>query len=313
MEKNAELQNSHVKKDKSNFNTLDLTLVQRLDAGEIIVADGATGTMLISAGLPQDIAPEQWNIDRPEEIIKLHKSYITAGSQIILTNTFGGSRLRLDRHQLGNKVQEFNKAGAELAKLAAGNDAYVAGDIGPTSEMMEPFGTLTFDLAVEVFAEQAAALAAGGVDAIWVETMTDLEEIKAAVTGIKQVTSLPVLCSMSFGKTGFTMMGVSPIQAAETLAPLGITALGINCGEGLEILDSIFEQIKSVDPKLALIAKPNAGLPQIIDGTLKYDITPEQFAGWIKHFVEGGVQIVGGCCGSNTEFIKTIKETLKPV
>lgn len=290
----------------------ELSLKKRLSIGEILIADGATGTMLIAAGLDQDTAPEQWNIDNPEQIINLHKAYIKAGSQIILTNTFGGTSIRLERHGFSNRVAELNKAGAELAKKAAGNLAYVAGDVGPTSEMMEPFGTLSFDQAVDAFAEQTSALAAGGVDAIWVETMTDLDEIKAAVTGIKQVTNLPVFCTMSFGKTGFTMMGISPKQAVETLIPLGISAFGINCGEGLEILDSIFSQVKSVAPDLPLIAKPNAGLPVMVNGKVKYDITPEDFAEWIKHFTEFGVQIVGGCCGSNTAFIEAIKKKLAP-
>lgn len=298
--------------EKLAFDIHEKSLSQRLRDGEILIADGATGTMLFAAGLSQETAPEQWNIDNPEQIINLHKAYIDAGSQIVLTNTFGGTSIRLDRHGFSNKVEEFNKAGAVLAKKAAGNSAYVAGDIGPTSEMMEPFGTLSFDQAVDAFAEQASALAAGGVDAIWVETMTDLDEIRAAVTGIKKVTNLPVLCSMSFGKTGFTMMGVSPKQAAETLAPLGISALGINCGEGLEILDSIFSQIKTAAPGLPLIAKPNAGLPVMVNGKVKYDITPEDFAKWIKHFTDSGVQIVGGCCGSNTLFIEAIKNILVP-
>ena len=295
-------------KDKKGIH--ELSISKRLEAGEILIADGATGTMLIAAGLPQDTPTELWNVENPEQIIKLHCSYIEAGSQIILTNTFSSNKVRLERLGYADRAAEFNKAGAQLAKKAAGDRAYVAGDIGPTAELLEPFGTLSFDLAVESFAEQAAALVSGGVDALWVETMTDLEEVKAAITGIKQVTNLPVLCSMSFGKNGFTMMGNTPSQAAEAVIELGVAAFGINCGEGLENLDEIFAQIKSVSPKLPIIAKPNAGLPKVEDGKIMYDVNPEEFAKWIKHFTEGGAQIVGGCCGSNTSFIAAIKDAL---
>lgn len=284
----------------------DVKITQRLNDGEVLIADGAAGTTLIAAGIPGGVPPEQWNVERPEVILALHRSYLEAGSQIILTNTFGGSRSKLAKFSQGEKVREFNLAGARLARQAAGDRAYVAGDLGPTGELMKPMGPLTFERAVENFAEQAAILAEAGVDLLWVETMMDLDEARAAVTGAMQACDLPVFCSLSFGKKGRTMMGVSGKKAAETLWPLGLAAIGANCGEGLEPVEIALKQMREAVPEAPLIAKPNAGLPHMVGGQAVYDVGPLEFTPHMVDLVGLGAQVVGACCGSNPEYIAAI-------
>jgi len=286
------------------------TLTEYLAQGNRLIADGATGTMLMAAGLPPGGAPELWNVEQPEKILALHHAYLEAGSQIILTNTFGGSRIKLEKTRLGERTHELNLAAARLAKLAAAGRAYVAGDIGPSGELMQPMGPLTFDAARQAFAEQAAALAEGGVDAIWVETMTDLNEAKAAVEAARQITDLPVLCSMSFGRKARTMMGVSAKQAAAELWPLGLAAVGANCGEGLEMIPEVLRQMREAVPGVPLIVKPNAGLPKLVAGQTVYDILPVDFAAQMKEFVAQGAQIIGACCGSSPAFIQALQQMI---
>ncbi len=279
---------------------------QVLAEGKILIADGATGTMLMAAGLPPGATPEQWNVEQPDKILALHRAYLDAGSNIILTNTFGGSRIKLEKAGLGDRAIEFNQAAARLARQAAGEQAWVAGDIGPTGELMKPMGQLTLESAEQTFAEQAAALAEGGVDLIWVETMSDLNEAKAAVRGARGVTDLPVFCSLSFTRRARTMMGVTPKQAVETLWPLGLTAIGANCGEGLEMIPAVLQQMREAVPEVVLIAKPNAGLPKLVNGQTVYDVHPEDFAARMEEFTALGAQVIGSCCGSSPEYIKLI-------
>jgi 5-methyltetrahydrofolate--homocysteine methyltransferase len=287
-----------------------LNLLEYLDSGKILLADGATGTMLMEAGLPPGVAPELWNVEQPDKIIALHQAYLEAGSQVVLTNTFGGSRVKLAKNNLGERVSELNRAAASLARQAVGERAFVAGDIGPTGELMQPMGLLTEEHAQQTFAEQAAALAEGGVDLIWIETMTDLSEARAAVMGARQATNLPVFCSLSFGKKARTMMGVSAAQAARELWPLGLTAIGANCGEGLEMIPEVLAQMRQAAPEARLIAKPNAGLPKLIGGQTVYDTPPQDFAVRISEFVGLGAQVVGACCGSSPEYIRAIRSII---
>ncbi|MEW5868791.1 MAG: homocysteine S-methyltransferase family protein [Chloroflexota bacterium] len=282
------------------------SLREYLASGKRLVADGATGTMLMAAGLPPGTAPEVWNVEQPEKVLALHAAYLQAGSQIILTNTFGGSEIKLAKTGVTGRAYELNLAAARLARQAADGRAYVAGDIGPTGELMHPMGSLNYEKALETFSEQAAALVEGGVDALWVETMSDLQEARAAVTAARQAGDLPVFCSLSFGRRGRTMMGVRPSQAAEVLWPLGLTAIGANCGEGLEMIPEVLRQFREALPEAVLIAKPNAGLPRLVQGETVYDVGPEAFAGCIVEFGELGAQIVGACCGSSPAFIEAI-------
>jgi 5-methyltetrahydrofolate--homocysteine methyltransferase len=284
-------------------------LTEYLAQGNRLIADGATGTMLMASGLPPGAAPELWNAEQPDKILELHRAYLDAGSQIILTNTFGGSRIKLEKSGLGERTYELNLAAARLAKQAAAGQAYVAGDIGPTGELMQPMGPLTPETARQAFAEQAAALAEGGVDVLWVETMTDLSEAKAAVEAARQVTHLPVFCSLSFGRKARTMMGVSAKLAAAELWPLGLAAVGANCGEGLEMIPEVLRQMREAVPGAPLIVKPNAGLPRLDAGQTIYDILPGDFAAQMKEFVAQGAQVIGACCGSSPAFIRALKQS----
>ena len=290
-------------------------LLTCLERGAVLVADGATGTMLQSMGLSAGALPELWNVERPGAIRTLHRAYLDAGSDVILTNTFGGSRIKLERAgRLGGRTEELNQAAAVLAAEMAGERverrAYAAGDIGPTGELMVPYGLLSYEEAVDVFAQQAGALAAGGVDLIWIETMSDLSEAKAAVEGARQATELPLFCSLSFGSGGRTMMGVTPAAAAQALWPLGLTAIGANCGEGVDLIQPVLTQMRDALAEMGscppLIAKPNAGLPRLVDGETVFDLDPAELAAHVPCFIEWGARIVGACCGSSPEHIAAI-------
>ncbi len=283
-----------------------------LESHPVLVADGATGTTLQKAGLPPGAAPERWNLERQDEVRALHRGYIEAGADMVLTNTFGGTAIRLKREGLGDRVAEINRAAAELAREVAGSSALVVGDIGPTGEMLAPLGTLAYEDAVAAFAEQARALAEGGVDVILVETMSDLTEVEAAVTGVRQATDLPLMVTMSFDTKGRTMMGVKPERAAQALLALGVDVMGANCGRTLtETLEAVLKMREAV-PDAVLMAKPNAGLPHAEGGDLVYDVTPDVMADYARRFVdEAGVAIFGGCCGSTAAHIRAVADALK--
>lgn len=283
----------------------------RLSEKDVIVLDGATGTMLQSAGLPTGTAPELWNIERPDVILDLHTSYVDAGAEAILTNTFGGTRLRLEKTGLGKSVGKINLRAAQLARQVAGEDRLVFGDMGPTGLMMMPFGDLSVTKAVDAYAEQAGYLAEGAVDAIFIETMSDLQEAIAAVRGAQQATKLPILVSMSFDTHGRTMMGVTPEQAAEKLWQLEVDAIGANCGRSLaENLEAV-KKMKAAVSEATLLAKPNAGLPHVKSGESVYDVTPETMAEFALEFALLGVKIIGGCCGSTPSHIQGMSAALK--
>lgn len=283
----------------------------RLSRGGIFIADGATGTTLQKAGLPPGAAPERWNLENPDAIRALHRGYVEAGSDLILTNTFGGSRPRLEMEGLGDQVHEINLTAARLAREVAGDEVLVLGDIGPTGQLMEPLGTLTYDDAVSAFAQQAAALAEGGVDAILIETMSDLGEAKAAVEGARRVTELPILVTMSFDTHGRTMMGVKPVDAAKELLALGVDVVGANCGRTLsENLEAI-RQMREAMPEATLMAKPNAGLPRMEGSESVYDVTPEVMADYARKFADLNVKIFGGCCGSTRDHIRAVSLALR--
>jgi 5-methyltetrahydrofolate--homocysteine methyltransferase len=287
-------------------------LRQRLSEPGIIILDGATGTQLQQMGLPAGKAPELWNLENPEAVKKHYRAYLEAGSDAILTNSFGGTRPRLEMEGSGDLTHEINVAAAKLAREVAGPDRLVLGSMGPTGVLMEPMGELTYDKAVGYFAEQAAALAEGGADGIHIETMSDLQEAKAAIEGAHQATDLPVTVTMSFDMHGRTMMGVRPEDAVKELWAMDVLAVGVNCGRTLEENLKALTEMRTAAPEVTLIAKPNAGLPRMEDGVeAVYDVTPEIMADYALKFGAQHVKMLGGCCGSNPSHITALKETLK--
>lgn len=279
-----------------------------------LLLDGAMGTMLMAAGLEQGAPPEGWNVEHPDRVRAVHRAYIEAGSNIILTNSFGGTRFRLKLHSLQDRVAELNRAAATVARAeadAAGRPVLVGGSIGPTGELFTPMGTMTFEEARAAFAEQAAALDEGGVDILWVETMSDLEEVRAAVEGAKSVSNLPVAATMTFDTHGHTMMGVSPAKALEVMSSFGLAALGANCGNGPAEIEEVIETMHSLSPDTILIAKSNAGIPHWVDDELYYDGTPEVMGEYTKRVFGLGASLIGGCCGSSPAHIKAMGEALQ--
>jgi methionine synthase I (cobalamin-dependent) len=280
-----------------------------LQSQEPLLLDGAMGTMLMDAGLESGDPPEAWNVEYPERIRAVHRAYIQAGSRVVLTNSFGGSAFRLKLHNLQDRVRELNRAAAENARVeadAAPHTVLVAGSMGPSGELMDPLGLLTHDEAVAGFAEQAAALAEGGADLLWIETMSDLSEVRAAVEGARSACDLPVAATLSFDTRGYTMMGVSPAQALEALRELKLVAIGGNCGNGLSEIEGVVEAMHAVDPAMVLIAKANAGMPKWINNELVYDATPDVMAGYARRVHGLGARLIGGCCGSTPAHIQAM-------
>jgi methionine synthase I (cobalamin-dependent) len=285
-----------------------------LAEGGPIVADGAMGTMLFAAGLQFGDPPEVWNLSQPELVRRIQRGYLEAGSRIVMTNTFGGNRLRLRLHGLEGRVAELNRTAAILLRTevdSAGGRALVAGDIGPTGEIMAPLGTLAEEEAVDVFAEQAAALIAGGVDVIWIETMSHLSEIKAAIQGVRQVSAgIPIIATMTFDTRGHTMMGVSPEAAVAALAAWGADAIGGNCGNGPDELLPVIERMHAVAPDVVLVAKSNAGMPELVDMRAVYRADPAMMAEAAVGFRNAGARIIGACCGSTPAHLAAMAAAL---
>jgi 5-methyltetrahydrofolate--homocysteine methyltransferase len=281
--------------------------LSRLKSGSFIVADGAMGTMLQSVGLPAGASPEAWLLENPDRVCGVHRAYVEAGADLILTCTFGGTRARLKRPGLSDRVAEVNRRAVEVAREAAEDRTYVAGDIGPLGEFLAPIGKITYEQAVDIFAEQAGALTEAGVDVLYIETMSDLNEARAAVEGAQQVSSgVPITITLSFDRNGWTNMGVSPEQAARTLVAMGVDGIGANCGATLEMTEGALEKIHEVAPQAILIAKPNAGKPRMVNREEVYDAMPADMAEYALKFVALGARIVGGCCGSTPEHIQAI-------
>jgi 5-methyltetrahydrofolate--homocysteine methyltransferase len=285
-----------------------------LAEGGPILADGAMGTMLFAAGLQFGDPPETWNVAHPDVVRRIHRGYLDAGSRIVMTNTFGGNRLRLRLHGLDSRVSELNRTAAILLRAevdAAGGRALVAGDIGPTGEIMAPLGTLEAAEAEDVFAEQAAALIAGGVDLIWIETMSHLSEIEAAIAGVRRASErIPIVATMTFDTRGYTMMGVSPEAAVTALAAAGADAIGGNCGNGPDELLPVIEKMHAVAPDVVLVAKSNAGMPELVDLRAVYRAEPPVMADAGLAFRDAGARIIGACCGSTPAHLAAMAEAL---
>lgn len=279
-------------------------------AESVLVSDGAMGTILQERGLDDGGAPELWNVERPEEIEAILEAYASAGARFITTNTFGGTRGRLALHGLEARVEELNRAGAEIARRVADRHpgTFVMGDIGPSGDLMEPMGILTMESAQEIFAEQIRGLVAGDVDALLIETMSDVSEVEAAVNAAKEVApSLPIIATMSFDTNLRTMMGVKPAQAVQHLSGLGVRIIGANCGRGVDEMRVIAEEMVGVRPEgVFIITQSNAGLPMLVGDTFIYQGTPEEMARHAKEMQELGVNIIGSCCGSSPAHTEAI-------
>ncbi|MBC7235831.1 MAG: homocysteine S-methyltransferase family protein [Chloroflexi bacterium] len=283
---------------------------QALMGDEIILGDGAFGTMLQAQGLPPGVMPEQWNVDNPSAVQAVHRAYLEVGSQFVTTNTFGGNRLRLESVGLGGRVVELVRLGVELAREVVDGRAWVAGGIGPTGHLMEPYGTLSVAVAEEAYAEQAAALVEAGADFILIETMNDIEEACAAVRAAKKVSALPVFCTFAFNARGRTMMGLRPEDAARRVEEAGGEAVGANCGEGPQAVAAALQGMRGAT-KLPLIAQANAGVPKVGEhAQAVWDVSPEQMAEHVLNFISLGARIVGGCCGTGPGHIAAIAKAL---
>ncbi len=286
-----------------------------LKEGKFLISDGAWGTLLQGKGLKAGECPELWNIENPDAVYEVAKSYVDAGSDMILTNSFGGSRYKLEKYGLENKVSEINRKAAEISKSAVSGQ-FVFGSVGPTGKILM-MGETTEDELYEVFKEQTVALADGGADAILIETMSDLEEAKIAVKAAKENTQCEIICTMTFEKTvdgAFkSMMGVSPLQMVDEIIPAGADIIGANCGNGTEGMISIVKEIRSVNTDIPVLIHANAGMPVYEDGKTVFPETPEEMASYLEEIKEAGANIFGGCCGTTPEHIAKLKEKLKKI
>jgi len=291
-----------------------ISLKDRIARG-VFILDGAMGTELFARGIEAGTCNDYLNIDSPDIVLDIHRAYLQAGSDAVLTNTFGANRYILARHGLADKVEKINTAAARIARRAAGDEKYVLGDIGPSGDFLEPLGNLKPEELKDAFTEQAKALAAGGVDGFIIETMTALDEVTIAVEAVKSVGDLPVFVSLAYDPAGDefkTMMGVDPAGAIAKLIPLGVDAIGFNCG-GLT-LDQYVKLARiyagQAEGKTALLAEPNAGRPELIDDKAVYKVTPEEFGQAAKEIHSAGFNIIGGCCGTTPEHIKAVTTSL---
>ncbi len=277
-----------------------------------VLFDGALGTTLMAEGLPSGDLPERWNLEAPEKVKSVHKRYFEAGSDVVLTNSFGANRLKLKKKNLDRDVFQLNTQGAQLAKAVRPPHRFVAGDMGPSGELIAPLGTVTAQEMEEIFAEQAKALASGEVDLIIVETMFSLQEALAALRGVRKVTDCPLFVSLTYESKNrgyFTMMGETPEVCAKALESEGVDVVGANCTLGSREMIPLARVLRDAT-SLPVIIQPNAGKPRLKDGETIYDQDPEEFADDVQAIVEEGVNLVGGCCGTTPKFISALHRRL---
>jgi 5-methyltetrahydrofolate--homocysteine methyltransferase len=304
----------------------------RIQGGPFVL-DGAMGTQLFARGVELGQCNDWLNVESPAPVMEIHRAYFDAGSDAVLTNTFGANRYALARHEYADKAYEISQAGARVARKAAGDTRYVLGDIGPTGDFLEPLGTLRAEQVREAFAEQVQGLRAGGVDGFIIETMTALDELALAIEAARAAgDGLPILASMSFdkGAAGFrTMMGVDVPTAVAKMVSLGVDAVGFNCGtasleEYIELARAYTAAVRScvegVPPSnrgqdardtVQVFAEPNAGKPELVDGQAVYRVTPKEFAAACEQIRDAGIHILGGCCGTSPQHIRAVADVLK--
>src|SRR5688500_8828226 len=284
-----------------------------------LLGDGAMGTQLMMAGLESGACGEEWNLTHPERVLGIQRRYAEAGSDVILTNTFGGSRIMLNRHGNADNVAAINKAGVEIVRRAfaeAGHDGYVVGDIGPFGGLMEPYGEFTEQQVREAFNEQAAALVDGGADAIIIETQTSLEELQLGIEAAKAAGAPCIIGSMAYdvtldGETFRTMMGIDPERAAEFMMENGVHIVALNCGTGMNMqrAKDAVERYRQVCD-LPVMAQPNAGQPKLINMKIVYDETPDEMVKGVAPLLDAGANIIGGCCGSTPDHIAAFRKAI---
>jgi len=287
--------------------------LERLQSGKTLVADGATGTNLHKMGLKPGIVPEELVFDQPGLILQLESAFSAAGSDILLTCTFGGTRILMKDSKYAGRVTELNQRAAELARQAASSreGILVAGSIGPTGQLMKPYGPLTPEEALAAFTEQVQGLVAGGVDLLVIETMFAYDEADAAFKAARSESELPVVVSFSYDRGVRTMMGIKPAEMIKRYKGMGATLVGANCGTSLENMEKVAQEYAVAEPGFPLWIKPNAGLPRLVDGNTVFDVTPEQMGEFAVKYVSLGARIVGGCCGNTPEHIAAMVNAVK--
>ncbi len=284
---------------------MDKVQFKKLVSQKIQILDGATGTELQKRGMPTGVCPEQWVIENPNAIKEIQKAYIDAGSNMIYTCTFGGNRVKLEEFGLGERTFEINQRLAQLSKETAAGKCLVAGDLASTGRFIKPLGDMSFEACVDIYKEQVQGLLAGGVDLFVIETMLDIQEARAALLAVKESCDLPVCVSMSFDESMRTLTGTDPVTALITLQSLGADAVGCNCSTGPEHMVEIITRMKPY-ARVPLMAKPNAGLPKLVNNVTVFDMGPEEFGSFAENFIQAGVNIIGGCCGTSPEYIKEL-------
>ena len=290
-----------------------MNILEELKQNKILLSDGAWGTLLQAKGITSGECPELWNITHRTEVKGIAESYLQAGSEIITTNSFGGSIFKLSQYGLGDRVSELNKTAAEIYREAAGKNKHVAGSIGPTGKMIL-MGDVTETELYDTFREQAIALEAGGADIIIIETMSAADEASLAVRAARENTKCTVIITMTFSKEPngeyHTMMGVSPEEMVISMKEAGAHIVGSNCGNGIEDMIGIVKAIRAIDNKIPVMIQANAGIPEFIDGKTVFRESPEMMASFIPELIKAGANIIGGCCGTTPEHIMAIGKVL---
>jgi 5-methyltetrahydrofolate--homocysteine methyltransferase len=290
-----------------------MNILEKLKQNKILLCDGAWGTFLQAKGMKPGECPELWNITHEKEVLSIAESYLQAGSDIIETNSFGGSIFKLSQYGLGDRVSELNLAAASISRKAAGKEKHVAGSIGPTGKMLL-MGDVTEDELYNGFREQAVALEKGGADIIIIETMSAVDEAFLAVRAARENTKCIVAITMTFSKTPKgeyrTMMGVSPEEMVTSMKDAGAHIIGSNCGNGIEDMIGIVKAIRAIDKMIPVLIQANAGVPELIDGNTVFRESPEMMASFVPELIRAGANIIGGCCGTTPEHIKAIGKVL---
>ena len=292
------------------------SILEQLQNSKVLVSDGGWGTYLYAKGLQMGDCPELWNETHREDVFEIAKSYINAGADMIETNSFGGSKIKLDQYDLGDRTYELNKFAAEISREAAGDDKFVLGSVGPTGKFLIT-GEVTEEELYESFKVQIEGLRDGGADAICVETFYDIEEALIAVKAVKENTDLEIITTFTFDKGADgsynTLLGIKPIQMAESLFNAGVDLFGTNCGNGFEGMIDIVKEIRKVNSKLPILVHANAGLPIEEDGAIVYPDSPERMAELTPDLINAGANIIGGCCGTTPDHIRAIKNVVKKI